>query len=185
MVRSSRATAPRRRQLAPWFLALAMALLVGPTVAGCSANRSSTPPPATASTQAGTHTMPNDAEMTTAEMDSAWAGRPAFARQNQRTEAAYAFALRTGHVIEWMPCYCGCGAMGHGSNLDCYFKPAPATSKKVVYEEHASYCDICVDITLTAQKLLNQGKSLREIRDAVDRQYGIGAPGTKTALPPA
>jgi hypothetical protein len=121
--------------------------------------------------------------MTDGQMDAAWAARPAFARQDARTEAAYAFALRTGNVIDWMPCYCGCDAMGHGSNLDCYFKRSVAGSMRIVYEEHASSCDICVDITLTARKLLGEGKSLLAIRQAVDRTYGSAGPGTDTALP--
>jgi hypothetical protein len=194
---SSTRTAARSTWAGRWFLVLAMSLLVGPAVVGCTA-RQPTPttpiapaapaaaaPAAAASHAGGTHTMPNGARMTDQEMTAAWAARPAYVRQAQRTEAAYAFTLQTGNVIDWMPCYCGCDAMGHRSNLDCYFKRASAGSTRIAWEEHASYCQVCVDITLTAKKLLSEGKPLLAIRQAVDRTYGNAGPGTDTALPPS
>jgi hypothetical protein len=173
------------------LLAAALSILVVPALAGCTAEpvpaaaTAASRPAASAAPAAGSisgsHVMPNGARMTDAEMSAAWAARPAYVRQNQRTEAAYAFALQTGNVIEWMPCYCGCDAMDHRSNLDCYLKSTPGS--RVTWEEHASYCQICVDITLTAKKLLGEGKSLLAIRTAVDRTYGSAGPGTDTALP--
>jgi hypothetical protein len=129
--------------------------------------------------------MPNGAQMSDQEMAAAWAARPAYVRQGQRTEAAYAFALQNGSAIDWMPCYCGCAAMDHRSNLDCYFRRSAAGSTRITWEEHASYCDICVDIALTAKKLLAEGRSLLAVRQAVDRAYGNAGPGTDTALPPS
>jgi hypothetical protein len=191
MSNSVRATA-RSTRAGRWLLVLASSLLVGPAAVGCTADRQTpitpTAPVAPAAAAAtshaeGTHTMPNGGRMTDQEMAAAWTARPAYVRQTQRTEAAYAFALQTGNVIDWMPCYCGCDTMGHRSNLDCYFKRSPAGSTRVAWEEHASYCQICVDITLTAKKLLGDGKSLLAIRQAVDRTYGSAGPGTDTALP--
>jgi hypothetical protein len=182
--KGAKSTRPRRSSSARSSLLLVVALLVVPGgVAACSADHSAGPTPAVG--VSGTHAMANGMEMTTAEMDATWAARPAYTRANQRLESAYAYAMRSWNVIQWMPCYCGCDSLGHGSNLDCYFKPMATGSTKVSFEEHASFCDICVDITQTARKMAGEGKSLREIRQAVDRTYGSSGPGTTTALPPS
>jgi hypothetical protein len=162
-------------------------LLLGPAVVGCTAGTAHTPAPAAPAGPAGgtSHTMPNGVRMTDQAMAAAWAARPAYVRSGPRTEAAYAFALQNGNAIDWMPCFCGCDAMDHRSNLDCYLKRSPAGSAQISWEEHASYCDICVDITLTAKKLLGEGKSLLAVRQAVDRTYGKAGPGTDTPLPPS
>ena len=104
-------------------------------------------------------------------------------RANAATEAAYQYAISHPQIVAWMPCYCGCEAMDHRSNLDCYFKHGSRAT--AIFEEHASFCDICVEITLKAKELVAQGKSLHEIR-AVDRPdvRWIRAPGTHTAQPP-
>lgn len=119
-----------------------------------------------------------------ADASAAWAGRPAFTKVDPMTEEAYAYALYHPQVVQWMPCYCGCGGMGHRSNLDCYLKPG-IPGNPTTFEEHASYCDICVKTTLLTKKLISEGKSLREIRAAVDQTFGGSAPGTPTDLPPA
>jgi hypothetical protein len=111
--------------------------------------------------------------------DAMWAARPDYVRANPETEAAYHYAILHPQLVKWMPCYCGCSEMGHGSNLDCYLRPGAAT-----FEEHASYCDICVQITLKTRDLVNQGKSLNQIRAIVDQTWGGSIPGTPTALPP-
>jgi hypothetical protein len=116
--------------------------------------------------------------------EAAWAARPVFARSDARTEEAYAFALAHPNELKWIPCYCGCGGMGHTSNLDCYFKRTMAGLSSLDFEEHASYCQICVDETLQVKQLLADGHSLREIRDAIDARFGDSGPGTTTALPP-
>ena len=33
---------------------------------------------------------------------------------------AYRFAFANKELLEQVPCYCGCVAMGHESNYDCY-----------------------------------------------------------------
>ena len=114
----------------------------------------------------------------------AWTARPAFVKTNAATEEAYAFAISHPQIVAWMPCYCGCEAMGHGSNLDCYFKHGQPGDKPV-FEEHASFCDICVQITLKTKQLNAEGKSLHQIRQVIDQTFGgSGAPGTLTAQPP-
>lgn len=126
--------------------------------------------------------MDRNGGMTLAAADDAWEHRPDFTHASAATEAAYAYALHNPQVIEWFPCYCGCGAMGHRSNFDCYYKPT--TDGTIAFEEHASYCDICVQITLKARELIAQGMSLHDARAAIDAQFAGGVPGTSTEVPP-
>ena len=112
-----------------------------------------------------------------------WGARPDYVRSDPATEEAYAFALAHPQIVRWMPCYCGCEAMGHGSNLDCYFKHGQP-GDAAVFEEHASFCDICVQITLKTKQMHLAGSSLHEIRLEIDRTFGGSAPGTLTDQPP-
>jgi len=124
------------------------------------------------------------ADLMPADASEAWASRPDFTRVDPQTEEAYAYALYHPQVVQWMPCYCGCARLDHRSNLDCYLKRA-VPGQKTQFEEHASYCEVCVKTTLLTKQLISQGKSLREIRQAVDQTFGGNAPGTPTELPPA
>lgn len=96
---------------------------------------------------------------------------------------AYAFALARPEVLQWLPCYCGCGGMGHRSNLDCFF--VRRESGQIAFEQHGSFCDICVDTANLAARLLAEGRTITEIRAAVDQTFGGGGHGTDTPLPPA
>jgi hypothetical protein len=178
---------------------VSLLLLSGPAFAACSAAHdpagpgwTAAMPTMTAQAPDGTAPatgsgatmprMPGDAPP--ADASEAWAARPAFVLVTAQTQEAYAYALYHPQVVRWMPCYCGCGGMGHRSNLDCYLKPGRPGSR-TAFEEHASYCDICVKTTLLAKKMFSEGRSLREIRTAVDQTFGGAAPGTPTDLPPA
>jgi hypothetical protein len=166
----------------------ALLLLSGPALAACSTGHSASPGTGwtampTMEPQA-TPSAPAAAEMPMAAAEAAWAARPDYVRANAATEEAYHFALQHPEIVQWMPCYCGCEGMGHGSNLDCYYKHG-RPSDRAVFEEHASYCDICVQITLKTKQLNAEGVSLREIRQVVDQTFGGTAPGTQTDLPPA
>jgi len=129
---------------------------------------------------AGGHVMPTEPEIA-----GSWAGRPEFVHAaHPAVQEAYAYALERPDVIEWLPCYCGCAAMDHRSNLDCFFKPR-GPGEGIAFEEHASYCDICVQTALTAKQVMAKGRSLPEIRATIDAMYAAkGVPGTPTDLPP-
>ena len=162
----------------------ALLLLSGPALAACSDGHAA-PTTGTTTTSRAT-AMPAMAEEATsaAVVKLVWDARPAFVSTSADVEEAYAYALEHPQIVQWMPCYCGCEAMGHGSNLDCYFK-AGVVSDRAQFEEHASFCDICVQITLKTKELRAQGRSLSEIRQIVDQTFGgSGAPGTLTAQPP-
>ena len=49
---------------------------------------------------------------------------------------AYRFAIANPDVLSAVPCYCGCAAMGHQSNLDCYVKQIQPDGS-IEFENHA------------------------------------------------
>jgi hypothetical protein len=85
-------------------------------------------------------------------------------------QQAYQFAVANPDVMPQIPCYCGCGAMGHTSNYACYVSNADGNGK-VTFDTHALGCSICVDITQDTMRLLGQGKSVPEIKASIDQTY--------------
>jgi len=90
-------------------------------------------------------------------------------------QQAYQFAVANPDVLQHIPCYCGCGDMGHTSNYACYVAGVNADGT-VKYDPHALGCSICVDITQDTMRLLKQGKSISEIRATVDETYSRYGP---------
>ena len=77
-------------------------------------------------------------------------------------------------ALKNVPCYCGCGKVGHTSNYSCYVKDVKP-SGEIVFDQHALGCGICVDIAQNVMKMTRDGKSPKEIRTAIDTtfaQYG-------------
>jgi hypothetical protein len=87
---------------------------------------------------------------------------------------AYQFAVANPDVLTQLPCYCGCGDMGHTSNYSCYVQSAEG--EDIVFDTHALGCGICVDITQDAMRMLREGKSLTDIRAAIDADYARFGP---------
>lgn len=191
---------PWSRRLGALIPVFIVTLSLGGALAGCSSGGASTmattavasPDAATAgpvraTPVAGASSVPmGEMTMPTAdEVAVAWEARPAYVQALPGAgQAAYAYALARPDVLQWLPCYCGCGGMGHGSNLDCFFVRREVEST-FTYEEHASYCDICIETANLASEMLAKGSTMTEIRAAVDSTFGGGAvPGTDTPLPP-
>lgn len=84
---------------------------------------------------------------------------PDFAVTNSMTLKAYKYATEHPEVLEQIPCYCGCGEHGsetsggkpHMSVRDCFI------SNDGVYDNHASFCDVCVGIATKAQSYFPTG----------------------------
>jgi hypothetical protein len=103
---------------------------------------------------------------------------PAYVKNSPSTvQQAYQFAVANPAVLEDIPCYCGCGAMGHSSNFACYVAERHQNGE-IVYDPHAIGCSICVDITLDTMRLLKEGKNVSEIREYVDLTYSRYGPPT-------
>ncbi len=109
---------------------------------------------------------------------------PEFARSAPTAvQEAYLFAIAHPEDLAHQPCYCGCGSMGHESNLHCFIEDI-AEDGTISFDTHALGCGICVDIAHDTMRLRADGKSPAEIREYVDGRYGKFGPPTPTPLPP-
>jgi hypothetical protein len=88
---------------------------------------------------------------------------------------AYQFAAANPDLLKSIPCYCGCGAMGHTSNYSCYVSGVDAAGK-IQFDTHALGCSICVDITQDTMRLLKQGQGATEIKAYIDQTYAQYGP---------
>ena len=91
-------------------------------------------------------------------------------------QQAYQFAVANPDVLHELPCYCGCGPIGHTSNYACYVAEQNPDGTVKTFDNHALGCSICVDITQDAMRLLKDGKSVPEIRAYVDQTYAKYGP---------
>jgi len=91
------------------------------------------------------------------------------------TQQAYQFAVANPDIIQHIPCYCGCGNMGHTSNYSCYVESVDAAGN-IKFDGHAIGCSICVDITQDAMRLTKDGKSPQDIKAYVDKTYSQYGP---------
>jgi len=99
------------------------------------------------------------------------------------TRDAYRFAIANHHELEKYPCTCGCKYMQHMSNADCYVKTSAPDGTETVFDQHASACGICVDITLDVMRLMREGHKPIDIRAYIDKTYSKYGPSTDTPLP--
>jgi hypothetical protein len=90
-------------------------------------------------------------------------------------QEAYQFASANPDLMKDIPCYCGCGNVGHTSNYSCYVE-SQDDKGNFRWDSHALGCSICVDITQDAMRLLKDGKSPQEIRASIDQTYSKYGP---------
>lgn len=63
---------------------------------------------------------------------------PSFATaRGQRVVEAYRYAVGNRDALRFIPCYCGCGSIGHGSNYECYVYSV-AGDGRVTYSAHGA-----------------------------------------------
>jgi hypothetical protein len=90
-------------------------------------------------------------------------------------QQAYQFASVNPDIMEEIPCYCGCGNVGHTSNYACYVSHVDGNGT-ITFDNHALGCTICVDITQDVMRLLRDGKSPQEARTYIDATYSRYGP---------
>jgi hypothetical protein len=74
---------------------------------------------------------------------------------------AYAAAREAAATLDGVYCHCDCSKhAGHRSLLTCF------------EGDHGAYCDVCMGEAMVAHGMAQQGRSLEEIRTAIDRQFG-------------
>ncbi|HEX9839208.1 MAG TPA: PCYCGC motif-containing (lipo)protein [Anaerolineales bacterium] len=90
-------------------------------------------------------------------------------------QEAYQFNTANPDIMKDIPCYCGCGDIGHTSNYDCYVSNVDA-SGNITFDNHALGCSICVDITQDVMRMLRDGKSPQDARAYIDATYSKYGP---------
>jgi len=97
----------------------------------------------------------------------------------------YLFAARHPEVMKYVPCFCGCGRLGHKDNHDCFVTARGAGDKVLGWETHALGCEICVDVAYQSWQMFNTGATVSAIRDAIEKKYADRVSGhTDTPMPP-
>jgi hypothetical protein len=77
-----------------------------------------------------------------------------------RIRQVYEMAARIPHVLDGLYCHCDCSKhSNHRSLLTCF------------QDDHGAGCDVCLTEAALAYQMTQEGKSLKEIRDAVDALY--------------
>lgn len=92
-----------------------------------------------------------------------------------RVREAYQFAMANPDALQKVPCYCGCGSIGHTSNYACYVKDRNADGT-YVFDQHALGCSVCVDIAQDVMRLAREGKSPGDIRGFIVNTYSRFGP---------
>jgi hypothetical protein len=96
----------------------------------------------------------------------------------------YKLAAAHTSLLQWIPCYCGCGQRaGHANSKDCFIQEIKE-SGEVVWDTHAAHCVTCLDIAKEASLLQEQGQTILEIRHHIDTKYkNAYAKPTPTPMP--
>ncbi|MFB5087472.1 PCYCGC motif-containing lipoprotein [Psychrobacillus sp. PGGUH221] len=127
------------------------------------------------------HSENGDIQETTASADVL----PTFLdSQSEDMKLVYQAAAKANDILKWMPCYCGCGdSAGHMSNFNCFVQEIKENGE-VVWDDHGTRCAACLEIAVMSINMTQEGKSLVEIRNAIDEAYKEGyATPTDTPMP--
>jgi hypothetical protein len=81
--------------------------------------------------------------------------------QYARVSAVYAQAREIAPTLDGLYCHCDCSKhSGHRSLLSCF------------ESDHGAACDICLSEASIAYTMLQNGRTLDDIRGAIDEMYG-------------
>jgi hypothetical protein len=81
--------------------------------------------------------------------------------QYARVSAVYAQAREIAPTLDGLYCHCDCSKhSGHRSLLSCF------------ESDHGAACDICLSEASIAYTMLQNGRTLDDIRAAIDEMYG-------------
>jgi hypothetical protein len=107
-------------------------------------------------------------------------------RSHEVITAAYRFAADHPEILSYVPCFCGCEHSGHSGNADCFVKQRDPNGDVVAWDEHGVECAVCIDVANRSRQMFESGASVRDIRAAIDKEFGSVYPGKmQTPRPPA
>jgi hypothetical protein len=98
--------------------------------------------------------------------------------QPARVKEAYLFAIANPDLLKQIPCFCGCVVEKHESNYNCYVAADGGPGSVRDFDNHATGCGICVDITQDVMAMQQEGKSVEEMRAIINQRYGNFGPST-------
>lgn len=119
------------------------------------------------------------------EVTASAAELPAFLDdKSEEMRLVYQVAGTATDILDYMPCYCGCGdSAGHKSNTNCFIDEIREDGS-VVWDDHGTRCQVCLEIAVQSVKMTQEGKSLTEVRNFIDETYKEGyAQPTDTKMP--
>lgn len=100
--------------------------------------------------------------------------------------SAYRFAAEHPEILSYIPCFCGCERAGHQGNADCFVHQRAANGDVIAWDEHGIECAVCIDVANRSRQMFESGASVRDIRAAIDREFGAARPSMMpTPHPPA
>ncbi|MFS0921296.1 PCYCGC motif-containing (lipo)protein [Brevibacillus sp. 179-C 1.1 NHS] len=149
-------------------------------ITGCS-TQTAEPTTSTNHSEQQHSSMPSDIQETTASTKVL----PSFLDEvDPNIKMIYQIAGYSNDLLQWIPCYCGCGEeVGHKHNGHCFIKEVKQDGS-VVWDDHGTRCGTCLEIAFTSAKMLKEGKSVKEIRTFIDDTYKEGyAKPTPTPMP--
>ena len=65
----------------------------------------------------------------------------------------YTVAGQNAELLDWIPCYCGCGeSVGHKNNKNCFIREIKKNGE-VVWDSHATTCVNCLEIAVESASM--------------------------------
>ncbi|MED4228653.1 PCYCGC motif-containing (lipo)protein [Neobacillus cucumis] len=102
---------------------------------------------------------------------------------SEKVQETYIMASTYPDVVAQVPCYCGCVAEGHKSNLDCFVKSVGDNNAVTEWDSHGISCDTCINIARDAVELHLNGDSSGEIYQLITEKYKNLGEATPTPKP--
>ncbi|MOA02253.1 hypothetical protein D3C78_1216960 [compost metagenome] len=94
--------------------------------------------------------------------------------QNVNVALVYKAVAQYTDLLDDIPCYCGCGeSAGHRSSKDCFIQEIQEDGA-VVWDDHGTKCNVCMEIAVESITLSRDGKSAQDIRAIIDTKYKEG-----------
>ncbi len=107
-------------------------------------------------------------------------------RSPEVVTAAYVFAAEHPEVASYVPCFCGCQAMGHTGNEDCFVSARAASGDVIAWEPHGVECAVCIDVATRSRQMTASGASVTATRAAIEKEFAATSPVmTPTPKPPS
>ena len=102
-------------------------------------------------------------------------------RQPQDLRGVYAYAATHADLLAQIPCFCGCGAQGHRSLLNCFVSGFRGDGTPM-WTDHSFDCEMCVHIAREVMLMESRGFDAGQIQSVIDEQYSHGHVRTPTPI---